>query len=765
MDRRDRVTLRPPRPLTFARRSAGSRSLKALDSHGDTSAMESAVPLVSTLTQPRVQRLAFWGGALIAGLLAVLRLLESWQRLVMPVDRFDGIDIRFRWREVHAWFSGQPVYGAFEHADYPPATHALLWPLIGWLDLQHARWLFAASTLVALIWLSWTLARESRVRSRLARFTIGLVPFASYTTIATLIVGQMTIHVVALLVGGLLLLARSKTWRDDVLGAVAVIAALAKPTLSVPLVWVAVLAPGRWRPAVLIGSGYAALTLLAARFQADGPIALFGAWLGQSKKVAAAETAANLQMLLGRIGLDELFLPLVGLVFVGTGVWVWRHRHVDVWILIGVTALVARFWTYHREFDDLSAILAAIALLRVARFGARGPADATAAALGAGLLALLVAPYGEIREAGFRWAFNLTLAGAWLAAFAHLLRAARRERSALAHASDHELAAGLAPFRPSPPAPSAAPLLLSALIACPVVVLTGAYAWLAAAHGTPWLWSEIVHENGRRSLGETILYASHFLREIPTLLAMVLFTLAAVGRPPAHVIPREWRAALLAAGGLAAIAFVVAAFELGAGTAFWHLLQDYTRDDVASFGSHWRYHFLSTLWFGAMVRVVAPVAAVYFGAPPHWQRGSVRLGRVAWLYFGVLTVVFGLSPDIATDPLHVGHQAREIATHALVTLPLVLAVLAWIDGRRDPVPAGPAPTLNWLDLAGAAGIPAYLGMVAMATNVTEAGQAGGDLAALVAAHFFEHSLDYAFVGLLVFGCYGIRSQRVAIPQS
>jgi hypothetical protein len=81
------------------------------------------------------------------------------------------------------------------------------------------------------------------------------------------------------------------------------------------------------------------------------------------------------------------------------------------------------------------------------------------------------------------------------------------------------------------------------------------------------------------------------------------------------------------------------------------------------------------------------------------------------------------------------------------------------------VPAGPAPTLNWLDLAGAAGIPAYLGMVAMATNVTEAGQAGGDLAALVAAHFFEHSLDYAFVGLLVFGCYGIRSQRVAIPQS
>jgi len=723
--------------------------------------MESSVPLVSTPPQPRVRCLALWGGALIAGLLAVLRLLEGWQRLVKPVERFDGIDVRFRWREVHAWFSGQPVYGAFEHADYPPATHALLWPLVGWLDLRHTRWLFAASTLVALIWLAWTLARESGVRSRLARFAIGVVPFASYTTLSALIVGQMTIHVVALLVGGLLLLARSKTWRDDLLGAAAVIAALAKPTLSVPLVWVAVLAPGRWRPAVLIGSGYAALTLFAARFQSDGPLALFGAWLGQSEKVAAQDTAANLQMLLGRVGLEELFLPLVGLVFVGTGVWVWRHRHVDVWILMGVTALVARAWTYHREFDDLIAILAGIALLRVARFGAGGPADATSAALGAGLLALLLAPYAEIRGAGLRWVFNLSLAGAWLAAFAHLLRAAQRERSALARASDHE-AAELPPIHPSPVSPGAT-LWLSATIACPVLVLTGAYAWLAAAHETPWLWHKIVHESGRHSLGETILYASHFLREIPTLLAMVLFTLAAISRPPAHVIPREWRAALLAAGGVAAIAFAVSAVELGAGSALRHLLQDHTRDDVAAFGSHWRYHWLSTLSFAAMVRVCARVSAVYFRAPPHWQRGSVRLGGVAWLYFGLLTVVFGLSPDIATDPLHVGHQAREVATHSLVTLPLVLALLAWVDWRRGPAPAGPAPTLTlrWLDLAGAVAIPAYLGMVTVATDVIDAGQAGGDLSALIAAHFFEHSLDYAFVGLLIFGCYGIRSQRIA----
>jgi hypothetical protein len=41
--------------------------------------------------------------------------------------------------------------------------------------------------------------------------------------------------------------------------------------------------------------------------------------------------------------------------------------YVILWLLLGVTALVARFWTYHRWYDDLLILLPMIALFRIAQ--------------------------------------------------------------------------------------------------------------------------------------------------------------------------------------------------------------------------------------------------------------------------------------------------------------------------------------------------------------------------------------------------------------
>jgi len=40
----------------------------------------------------------------------------------------------------------------------------------------------------------------------------------------------------------------------------------------------------------------------------------------------------------------------------GLGFWVFCNRRKNMWLLIGITALVARFWTYHGWYDDLKEV-------------------------------------------------------------------------------------------------------------------------------------------------------------------------------------------------------------------------------------------------------------------------------------------------------------------------------------------------------------------------------------------------------------------------
>src|SRR6185436_10885612 len=46
--------------------------------------------------------------------------------------------------------------------------------------------------------------------------------------------------------------------------------------------------------------------------------------------------------------------------------WAVRNRRGDPWVLLGVTAIVARFWMYHRGYDDLLMLIAMIPLARIA---------------------------------------------------------------------------------------------------------------------------------------------------------------------------------------------------------------------------------------------------------------------------------------------------------------------------------------------------------------------------------------------------------------
>jgi hypothetical protein len=121
------------------------------------------------------------------------------------------------------------------------------------------------------------------------------------------------------------------------------------------------------------------------------------------------------------MNLDAWLLPASGLVFAVHGAWSWRHREADAWTQIGVAAIVARLWAYHRLYDDLLLILPLIALYRLAR--SDPPARGAGALFAVGCVAL-VAPITPIVEHA-SWA----LVGLWFLQLGYLAWRAGVERS------------------------------------------------------------------------------------------------------------------------------------------------------------------------------------------------------------------------------------------------------------------------------------------------------------------------------------------------
>jgi hypothetical protein len=763
-------------------------------------------PLAGPIVRMFGSARALWVMAGLLATAAVVRLGFALRVVVTPWNGNGASDMAWRIVEVHEWFAGRQVYGVIESADYPPAAYLFFWPIAGWVDdMIHLRWVYAAAVVVTLLWFASILVREMGVRRLPAMACLALLPLASYSTFSTVVAGQVAIFVLPAMLTGVFLLVRSRGWRDDILGSIAVIAALTKPTIAVPITWVAFIAPGRIRPVLLITGGYLALTLFSAGFQPFPLPELIYDWLYQYDNVKLWESTVNLQKALEAVGAGNWFMPTAMGILLLTGLWVYRHRHIDVWVLIGVTALVARLWSYHRRTDDVIVMLAGIALLRLATMTKDERQRWMHGLVGGLLVFLQVLPLRFIVRSGYfsMDAFNeLVLTPVWLAALGYLLWVASRMRA--------EAAGDTVPVRPNPGSGdlAAATLASGGAVASatgaegtygavneswatdpwrsvreaatglsvwrrlcaiiPTLTLMAAFVWLCIAHGTLWPWTSVVHEGGSLTLVGAILDPSHLLREVPIAVAMVLFLFAAYGPPKRSVaesgaarLPVPYVAILWAAAALPTIAFAAAAIRLGPAAALNDLLQYTTRAGGAlEFGSHWRHHWLSTLWFGIAAVFGARLGALVLGGPVPADRDTRRpFELAAWAYFTIGTVVFGVGSVVATDPVLIGSQAREIATHALVTLPLALALYAWLDRRHNVAPPDPgtadAVRVEWYHLAFTLAIPMYLAVIVKGDNVVSAGQTDGGLVAMVGAHFFEHTLEYALVALLTAGTYGL----------
>jgi hypothetical protein len=368
-------------------------------------------------------------------LAATIRLGNEFSRLLWESGRAGAIDLKLRHDEVHRWFDGRPVYSELKSAVYPPASYVILWPLLGWLAVTPARFLWAATTVVSLAWLVYLMVQESGATTHLERMFVALLPLSLYATSATIGSGQLIVHLLPILVLGLLLMSRHKPgWREDLLPALLVLISHVKPSVSVPFFWVVLFVPGRLRPGLLITCGYVAVTLFATSFQEPGFLSLLHDWIARSAELSAQVTRwshSNLHSWLVALGLEKWNFPASLLALMALGCWTYCHRQRDLWLLLGVVALVARIWTYHGLYDDLLILLPMIALFRITK---QEPSDGGSVVAGVMLgitwLATLAPAHLLSAPPPWDWLFKAGQTVVWAAVLTFLLQLAGRAKCA-----------------------------------------------------------------------------------------------------------------------------------------------------------------------------------------------------------------------------------------------------------------------------------------------------------------------------------------------
>jgi hypothetical protein len=279
--------------------------------------------------------------------------------------------------------------------------------------------------------LTYLIVRESTADTPLERIFVALMLLSMNATGVTIGNGQLIVHLLPVLVAGLLLLYRDRGgWGEDLLAAVLILVTLVKPTISIPFFWIVLFIPGKLRPALLITLGYVALTLFGASFQEPGMLSLLHDWLARGSALAVRAGYANLHIWLTTLSLEEWGLPASFFAMVALGCWTYRHRHGDIWLLLGVTALVARFWTYHRLYDDTLILLPMVALFRIAK---RAQPTAGGDVIAGVLLSITILVMLAPARLGFLPApWDLLFKGGhaivWIAVLVFLLDKARREK-------------------------------------------------------------------------------------------------------------------------------------------------------------------------------------------------------------------------------------------------------------------------------------------------------------------------------------------------
>lgn len=320
---------------------------------------------------------------------------------------------------------------------------------------------------------------------------------------------------------------------------------------------------------------------------------------------------------------------------------------------------------------------------------------------------------------------------------------------------------------PDTTAPRAAPLERAVLCYLPAAVLLISFVAICVHVRSPWPWNRVAHEDGVRTLLQTIFYFEHAARELPLDLLMAAAAAAAAMtyRPrdirwtdAARRRRHEWLDGAAAATVVAVLATLIGCIATsGIEGLIDNLSQMHTRAGAPLvWGAHWRYHFLCQIALMLLALALAglrPLAIARRARPAH--RGGLRGYAAAMFVFLLLSVVFGFNREPFVDGRVIGHQARELFTHALTTIPLALGICFFLERRICGTDAAPdvsvsldhatRPRLALRPALIALGVACLIGAcLAVGVIVTDAAgeSQSHSLVRLVCAHFFEHTPGY-----------------------
>ena len=213
---------------------------------------------------------------------ALKRTIYEFNRLLFQTNIRGAIDLKLRYDEVQAWFSGKPVYSEINSAVYPPASYTMLFPFLNYPSFTLVRWVWLVIILFSLASLIYVFIQEIQTKNIVKRGFLAIMIISMYATGVTIGNGQITTLILGAIVAGFFLINKSQGKLGlELLAGGLIILSLMKPTISLPFMWLLLFPRINFRLIFIIAGGYLVLALIATFFQHGNLIDLHQQWLSQ----------------------------------------------------------------------------------------------------------------------------------------------------------------------------------------------------------------------------------------------------------------------------------------------------------------------------------------------------------------------------------------------------------------------------------------------------------------------------------------------------
>lgn len=294
----------------------------------------------------------------------VLRLVYEFWRLLLDQKRNGAIDLRIMHRWVNLWFAGKSLH----ELNFLPATYTILWPFTGWLSFESARWLWAILYIVSLVWFISIVIAETGIEKREEIIFAVLFILSIYPTGITIGNGQVILFLLPAILTAVSIKGEHESdIAKDIFISLLFLFSSLKITVTAPFYLISLITQRAFRPLIIAACGYIILTYIAISFHDTGLIMTLKFWLVDSSALATRGGYANLHIWLGNLGLKQLIFPFSFVFISAFGIWLLIFRNIDIWIQLGVAAIIARIWTYHRLYDDILIVVPMITIFRIVK--------------------------------------------------------------------------------------------------------------------------------------------------------------------------------------------------------------------------------------------------------------------------------------------------------------------------------------------------------------------------------------------------------------